>query len=63
MKRPTKAATALAEKAGERLAERDREELMHYQMVIQGDSRSIADYDAMLVLEEKIEQRIGEGVS
>jgi hypothetical protein len=34
---------------------------MRYQMVIQGDSRSIADYDAMLALEEKIEQRLGQG--
>jgi hypothetical protein len=34
---------------------------MRYQMVVQGDSRSIADYDAMLVLEEKIEQRLGQG--
>ena len=33
---------------------------MRYQMVIQADNRSMADFDVMLALERKIEERLAE---
>src|SRR4051812_1993571 len=34
---------------------------MRYQMVIQADGKSMADYDTMLSLEEQIERSLGNG--